>query len=161
MNDQGVRALIERLDSIIAWLTRVSDQYEQRREKEAGGYIEQAGKIQSLLELLVAQTVPSSPEMTLEVTINNVTPTLLYRNDSLAFRRIEITDDDPAQMCWLGKRNVSPLNGRVLLAQNTVPYVLPQGDEIWGICVVATISMRISECYDLVGMTQVIRPAMV
>lgn len=159
MNDQVARALIERLDANNSFLALISQQLEVQGQKDSGGYIQQAGRIQSLLELLVAQIVPSSPEVTLEVTINNVTPTLLYRNDSLPFRRIEITDDDPAQMVWLGKRNVSPLNGRVLLAQTTVPYVLPQGDEIWAICVVATVSMRISECYDLVGFTQVIRSA--
>jgi hypothetical protein len=140
MNDQVARALIERADAQISWLTQISRQLAETKDRQAAGYIQQAGKIQSLLELLVSQIVPASPEVTLEITINNVTPTLLYRNDSLPFRRIEITNDDPAQMCWLGKRNVSPLNGRVLLAQTTVPYVLPQGDEVWAICVVATIS---------------------
>lgn len=155
---QVARAILASLDSINTWLAKISKQLETQGQQQQSTYIETAGKIQSMLDLFAALALPCSPELTREVTINNVTPTLLYRNDSLPFRRIEITNDDPAQMIWIGKRNVSPLIGRVLLATDTVAYVLPQGDELWAICVVATVSTRISESYDLLGTTQVIRP---
>lgn len=155
--EQIAREIIKRLDAQNALLADIYSQLAQQGEQQSAGYIQQAGKVQSLLELLIAQFVPCSPQITREVTINAVTPTLLYENLSLPFQRIEITDDDPAQMCWIGKRNVSMAMGRVLLAQNSVVYVLPQGDELWAICAVATISLRISEGFDLVGGTQVIR----
>ena len=120
-------------------------------------YIEQAGKIQSLLDLFTALALPASPDLTREETINAVTPTLVYKNDSLPFTRIEVTNDDPAQFIYIGNRNVSVAIGRVQLAQTTVPYIIPQGAELWAICVVATVSVRISEAYDLLGTTQVIR----
>lgn len=157
LDEQIARELIKRLDAQNAILSGIYRLLEKQGAQQSAGYIEQAGKVQSLLELLIAQFVPSSPQITREVTINAVRPTLLYENQSLPFQRIEITDDDPAQMCWIGKRNVSQVMGRVLLAQNSVVYVLPQGDEIWAICAVATISLRISEGFDLVGGTQVVR----
>lgn len=159
LTEQTARRLIEGLDGVTAWLAKISSQLAAQEAKQAGSFIEQAGMIQSLLELLVAETVPSSPAITREETINAVTPTLLHRNQSIPYQRITVTNDDPAQMCWIGKRNVSQLNGEVLLAQDQRPYVLPQGDDLWAICAVGTISVRISEGFDLVGMTQVIRPA--
>ena len=113
--------------------------------------------MQSLVDLFTALALPSAPQLTREQTINAVTPTLLYRNDSLPFTRIEVTNDDPAQWCYVGKRNVSVNIGRVLLAQDTQAHIIPQGEDLWAICIVATVSLRISEAYDLVGMTQVIR----
>ena len=157
--EQTGRAVLERLDSIITWQARIAELLVQTAKQQQSGYIEQAGKIQSLLDLFAGLALPASPNLTREVTINAVAPTLLYKNDSLPFRRVEITDDDPAQMCWIGKRNVTQLIGRVLLAQTTVAYVLPEGDELWAICAAATISVRISESFDLLGTTQVIHGA--
>lgn len=157
MNDQIARELLNRMDVMIAWLAKVSDQLEQQGQNQSSSYIVQAGKLQSMTDLFGGLALPSSPELTREVTINAVTPTLLYKNDSLPFARIDVTNDDPAQFIYTGKRNVSVLIGRVQLAQTTEPFILPQGDELWAICVVATVSVRISEAYDLSGTTQVIR----
>jgi len=124
--EQVAREIIKRLDKQTASLDRIGDLLEKQDRQQSAGYIEQAGKLQSLLELLIGQVVPSSPRITGEVTINAVTPTRLYENLSLPFQRIEITNDDPAVMCWLGKRNVSAAMGRVLMAQTSVTYVLPR-----------------------------------
>lgn len=107
-----------------------------------------------LLEVLVANCLPSSPAITREFTINNVTPSLIYENASRPFQYITITNDDAAQMCWLGGQDVTPGNGRVLLAQTTIPYVMPQGRAIYAICIVATISLRISEGFDFVSLME-------
>ena len=157
MNDQVARAILKSLDAGNLWLQKISEQLEEQGKQQASTYIVQANQIQSLLDLFAALALPSAPELTREQTINAVTPTLLYRNDSLPFSRIEVTNDDPAQWCYLGRRNVSTLIGRVLLAQDTQAHIIPQGEDLWAICLVATVSLRISECYDFVGRTQVIR----
>jgi hypothetical protein len=152
LTEQLARALIERLDMVIAWLTKLVDQGDVR---DQSGLIQQQGRTQSLLDLFASLALPCSPELTREVTINAVTPTLIYRNDSLPFARIDVTNDDPAQFMYTGKRNVSVRIGRVQVAQTTEPFIIPQGDELWAICVVATLSCRVSEAYDLVGMAQI------
>lgn len=157
MNDQIGRAIIESLDSVNLWLQKISVQLDLQGKQQDSTYIVQAGKLQSLVDLFTALALPSSPELTREQTINAVTPTLLYRNDSLPFARIEVTNDDPAQWCYVGRRNVSVMIGRILMAQDTQAHIIPQGEDLWAICIVATVSLRISEAYDLVGMTQVIR----
>lgn len=157
MTEEVARAMLQRYDSMILWLTRISSQLEDQGTRLQSTYIEQAGKIQSLLDLFTALALPASPDLTREETINAVTPTLLYKNDSLPFTRIEVTNDDPAQFIYTGNRNVSVAIGRVQLAQTTEPYIIPQGAELWAICVIATVSVRISEAYDLLGTTQVIR----
>lgn len=157
MQEQTARALLERMDSMILWMTKISDQLEKQGDQQSSSYIVQAGKIQSMLDLFTALALPSSPEMTREVTINAARPTLLYKNDSLPFARIDVTNDDPAQFMYTGKRNVNLGIGRIQLAQTTEAFIMPQGDELWAICVVATLSVRISEAFDLLGATQVIR----
>ena len=146
------RALLERMDIVITWLAKMAGQGEVR---DQSGLIVQAGRTQSLADLFAGLALPCSPELTREIPINAVTPTLLYRNDSLPFARIDVTNDDLAQFMYTGKRNVSVIIGRVQLAQTTEPFILPQGDELWAISVVAPLSVRISEAYDLVGMAQI------
>jgi hypothetical protein len=148
--------IIQRLDGILAWQQRISEQLGQMPVPaiaETGQNVLQTGnqQIDRLLRLLLAQVVQASPARTIEFTINNVTPTLIYGNNSSEYQRIEVTNDDPAQPCWIGDRNVTPLSGQVLLAQRTTAYVLPRGAELYTICAVATISVRVAVCYDLVG----------
>lgn len=157
MDDQIARAMLQSLDTTNLWLEQISKQLTVQGQQQQSSYIEQSGQIQSMLDLFAALALPSSPELTREQTINAVTPTLLYRNDSLPFARIDVTNDDPAQWVYLGRRNVSVLIGRILMPQQNVPFVIPQGEDVWAICIVATVSLRISEAYDLLGMTQVIR----
>lgn len=145
-----VRQLTDRLDQQTVYLQKIAALL------ETGGYggglqIEQQGVGFNAQDLLLAMALPSSPARTREVTINAVTPTQLAINESQPLIRVDVTNDDPAQMCWLGDRAVLPSMGRVLTAQNTIPYVLLKGREVYAICAVATISMRISEGYDLIG----------
>lgn len=157
MNDQVARAILKSLDNTNLWLQKISKQLEEQGKQQASTYIVQAKQIQSLLDLFAALALPSAPELTREQTINAITPTLLYSNDSLPFARIEVTNDDPAQWCYVGRRNVSVAIGRILPAQGTQAHIIPQGEDLWAICIVATVSLRISEAYDFLGRTQVIR----
>jgi hypothetical protein len=145
------REMLQRLDALIAWQQRISGQLvlmggnpEEPEQALAGPAIST-----DIMEVLLAYVLPSSPAVTVPYTINNVTPTRLIVNESTNFVRVEITNDDPAQMCWLGDQNVSPAIGRVLLAQTTIPYVVPQGASVWAICIVATISVRVAMGYNL------------
>ena len=142
----------------LLWFQKISEQLADQSLQQNSSYIEQGGKVQSLLDLFTALALPSSPAITREVTVNAARPELLYQNTSLPFARIEVTNDDPAQFMYVGVRNVSVNIGRVITAQETVPFVVPESKELWGICIIATLSCRISEAFDLLGEIQVIRP---
>ena len=154
VTEQLLTLIAQKLDGILAWQQRISEQIGQiplPAAAQAGQNVLQASQIDKLMRLLLAQVVQASPARTIEFTINNVTPTLIFSNNASSYQRIEVTNDDPAQPCWIGDRNVTPLSGQVLLAQQTRAYVLPRGAELYTICTVATISVRVAICYDLVG----------
>jgi hypothetical protein len=158
VEDTLAREIIKSLDGVQAWLAQISGLLQEGLGGQGQVIVEQQGRIQSLLELLVSMALPSGPSITREVTINAVTPTPLAFNESLMFQRFTITNDDPAQMCWLGDSGVLPSMGRVLLAQTTIDYVLPRGASVYAICAVATISVRVSEGYDFVSLAQALQP---
>ena len=150
MDAEIARELLKSLDNIAAWLAKISGQLAAQDKAT----IEQFGRVRDVLDILVAQSLPGSPEVTEEVTVlggAGVAPTLLIKNDSVPLLRVNITNDDPAQPLWVGTANVLPTMGRVVIAQTTIPYVLPLGAEVWGVCVVGFISVRIEKCYDLLG----------
>lgn len=150
MDAEMARELLKRLDNMTAWLAKISGQLAAQDKAT----IEQFGRVRNILDILAAQSLPGSPEVTEEVTVfggAGVAPTLLVKNDSVPLLRVNITNDDPAQPLWCGTANVLPSMGRVVIAQTTIPYVLPLGAEVWGICAVGFISVRIERCYDLLA----------
>jgi len=150
--------IIHQLDAIIAWQRRISEQLENLPFPQLeNGQSQMMSAVDRFTKLLIAQGLPSSPARTREFTINAITPTPIYSNDSTIFQRIDVTNDDPAQPCWLGDRNVSPITGQVLLAQNTRAFTIPRGAELYAICVVATLSVRVAEGYDLVAIGESIQ----
>ncbi len=150
MNDHTARELQTRLDSIAVWLQTISGQLDMQLQVLGGDQ-----KTRHLLELLVGQAMPAAPEITREITVTTgPPPTLLATNESLILRRIDITNDDPAQPLWVGAAGVLPSMGRVVLAQDTIPYVLPMGTSVFGVCVVPTISVRVSDLYNLVALAE-------
>lgn len=156
--EQLATIMIQRLDGIIAWLTKISGLLEAKEvqgvsgQAAGQGFFNNTEAIDELLRLLVAQVLPSSPSRTSETRVNSITPTLLYSNDSTTFQRVVITNDDVAQPIWIGDRNVSLLIGEVMIAQDQRIFVVPRGASIYAICAVATVSVRISEGYNLVDM---------
>lgn len=150
MDPQLARELIKSLDNITAWLAQISGQLAAQERAT----VDQFGKVRDVLDILVAQSLPGSPETTEEVTVfggAGIPPTLLVKNDSVPLLRVNITNDDPAQPLWVGNANVLTTMGRVVLAQTTIPYNMPLGAEVWGICAVGFISVRIERCYDLLA----------
>lgn len=150
MDAQTAREILIRLDNIAALLAKISGQL----AVQDGATIEQFGKVRNVLDILVAQSLPASPETTEEVTVfggAGISPILLAKNDSVPLLRVNITNDDPAQPLWVGTANVLPTMGRVVIAQTTIPYNLVLGAEVWGICAVGFISVRIEKCYDVLA----------
>lgn len=131
-----MRIVIERLDEIIDILRNLP------KPKPT--------EIEEVLRLLTSAVVPASPNVTRELTIGT-TASIIIQNLALPFARVDITDDDPAQPLWLGGRDVTTNIGRVVQPRTTVPYVLPMGAELYGVCNVATISIRVSELYEPYG----------
>lgn len=107
-----------------------------------------AGMERLLLESLVAASLPSAPRDTHPITVG-ILETVLAENESQALLGVEITNDDPAQPLWIGNKGVLVASGRVVRPQETVTKVLPIGKTVYGICVLATISVRVSEAFDL------------
>jgi len=153
------RAIIQNQDAMLLWM----QQDAKRQIRQAGqlnsSYIMQAGKMQSLLDWFGALALPASPQITREVTVGAVIPQLLYKNDTHPFKRIVVTDDDPAQWIYVGNQNVNINIGEIIPAQGSGVYVIAQGQSLWAICMVATVSVRVSESVDLLGRTQTMRPA--
>ena len=152
------RAIIERLDAQLLWLQQDSERQIRQAGQLSSSYIEQAGKIQSLLDWFGALALPASPQLTREVTVNAVTSTLLYQNVTHPFKRIVVTDDDPAQWIYVGNQNVNINIGEIVPVQDPRAFVIAQGQSLWAICMAATVSVRISESVDLLSRTQVMRP---
>ena len=122
MIDTAAVRMLEKLDRIIALLTK------QNR--------------------LIALSLPSSPRLTKAVQVTTA-PTLLATNESVPYLYIVITNDDPAGLLWVGGKDVLSTMGRVVLPQVTIPYVIPRGESVWGVCAAASISVRVSEGFDL------------
>lgn len=153
MNDETARRVIQGLDNIEVWLQRISSQL---AGGQAGVIIEQQGRLQSLLELLVSMQLPSAPSLAETIAVPSANAVLLCLNNSQTYQRYSVTNDDPAQPLWVGPdAGVMTTNGRVIIAQTTQDFVIPKGGEIWGICMAGAISVRVSTGYDFVGGVQV------
>lgn len=100
-----------------------------------------------LQELFLASVMPSAPQRTEEFTVG-ATQEILARNDSRPLIRVEVTNDDVAQPLWVSQTGVLVATGRIILAQQTAAFVLPEGEELAGICVIPAISVRVSYGYD-------------
>jgi hypothetical protein len=100
-----------------------------------------------LQELCLAASMPSAPQRTEEFTVGNV-QVVLAQNESRPLIRVEVTNDDVAQPLWVSQIGVLVATGRVILAQQTAAFVLPEGQRLAGICVIPNISVRVSYGYD-------------
>lgn len=160
--NQTARELLTRLDSMIAWLAQISAQLTilgaDVQHPESGPIFGQDSQHNAMMEVLLSFALPSSPAYTLNFPVGSVTPVLLASNDSANLLRVNVINDDPAVMCWLGPDpDTSAVNGRVLLAGNAVNYVLPQGTQLYCISAapgLATISIRVEYGYNIRSMIQ-------
>lgn len=134
-----LREHLQRLDTIISLLQQLVD-----------GTTAGATPYDRLMLMLLAAGLPASPALTRNVEVQT-TATLIARNDAVLFARIDVTNDDPAQAAYLGESGVTTVTGRKLNGGETANYVMPQGSEVWAICELGTVSVRVSELYNALG----------
>lgn len=140
------RQIIDRLDTQNMLLARLIDVIVQNMG--GPGAVQMLGVNRRLLETLVAVTLPSAPRDTQEFTVG-VNEIMLAENGATNLARVTITNDDPAQNLWISGRGVLITTGAIILPQFHESYILPAGSSIWGVCAVATISVRVATGYDL------------
>lgn len=156
------RELIRQLDEVRNWLATISAQLTilgaDPDRPEAGPMFGPDSAHNAMMEVLLSYALPSSPSYTLNYAVGSVLPVLLASNDSANLLRINVVNDDPAVMCWLQpSQDVSPANGRVLIAGAAVAYVLPQGSQLWCISAapgVATIAVRVETGWNIRSILQ-------
>ena len=146
---QLAREIISRMDRQNDLLAQVLALLAEDRAR----LTDQFGRVRSILDIVACAGIPASPQNTRELTVTPA-PRMLASNESVPLARVDITNDDPAQPLWVSGPNVLVNTGRVILAQTTVPYILPRGTEVWGVCAIAFISVRVSELYNIMGMLE-------
>lgn len=125
--NEKLREIIERLDAIIALLSR-----------------ESILPVDEKLMSLVSVGLPSAPNMTTLIPVTT-SPVILAENKSLSIMRVEITNDDLAQQIYLDcNPDVLLTNGRRLNAQQTIPYTINRGRTLYGVCTIGTVNTRVS-----------------
>lgn len=100
-----------------------------------------------LMELMIAAVLPSAPSLTETYQVTS-TETCIASNESIPLMRVDVTNDNVAQPCWVSKKGVLTTSGRRIRAQDTVSFVLPQGAQLYAICAIPWISVRVSIGYD-------------
>ena len=124
---ESQRAIIERLDAIIALLSRESKL-----------------PVDEILMSLISVGLPAAPKTTSLVPVTT-SPTILAENQSLSIMRVEITNDDVAQQIYLDcNPDVLLTNGRRLNAQQTIAYTINRGQTLYGVCTVGTVNTRVA-----------------
>lgn len=106
-----------------------------------------------VMEMLLSALVPSAPSIVEAYQVSNV-ETLLASNESIPLMRVEVTNDNVAQALWVARRGVLPTTGRRIIPLTTVPFVLPMGTVLTGICAIPWISVRVSIGYDFFAILQ-------
>jgi len=100
-----------------------------------------------LVEQLLAASMPSAPSMTEAYRVSNI-ETRIAINESMPLMRVEVTNDNIAQDCWISIRGVLRTTGRLIRVRDTIPFVLPMGASMFAICNIPWISVRVSIGYD-------------
>jgi len=108
----------------------------------------QAIKTNKILELLVAASLPSAPENVQTYTVG-IVEELLASNMSSPLMRVDITNLNVAQPLLVSKKGVIPSAGGLILARQTMSYVLPIGAEIYGIVNLGTILVTVGIGWQL------------
>lgn len=101
-----------------------------------------------LLEYMVAASLPSAPLNVRTVTVPT-TEILLASNESQPLMRVDVHNLNVAQPLLVSKRGVSGSAGIQILARQTRPFILPAGSQLYGVVLLGTILVSISEGYDI------------
>jgi len=156
------RELIRQLDEIRNWLATISAQLTilgaDPDRPEVGPIFGSDSAHNAMMEVLLSYALPSSPSYTLNYPVGSVLAVLLASNESASLLRVNVINDDPAVMCWLGpSQDVTAASGRVLVAGAAVGYVLPQSAQLWCISAapgVATIAVRVETGWNIRSILQ-------
>lgn len=101
-----------------------------------------------LLEYLVAASLPSAPANVKTITVGT-TEVLLASNESQPLMRVDITNLNVAQPVNVSKRGVTINSGVQVVAQQTQPFVLPVGAQLYGVVALGTILVSVADGYDM------------
>lgn len=102
----------------------------------------------AILEMLVASSLPSAPDLQVPV---NVTPVevLLAQNETAGLLYVVVSNDSFAQAIWVGPMGVTNATGRRVPPLASIPFVLPPGAYIYAVCNIAVVSARISRGFPI------------
>ncbi len=103
----------------------------------------QAAKTNEALELLLSAALPSAPANVTTITVG-ISEILLANNESAPLMRVDVTNLNVAQPLTISKRGVGLNSGQLVLARQTVPYVLPMGAQLYGVVALGTIVVAVS-----------------
>jgi len=147
------RQIIEKLQKIEDWLAYIATKPEPEPLPGNAPPMPTPGTDAywlMLCAMFASASLPASPAVTRTVVVRT-RETPLLENESRNLLPVEITNDDVAQSIWVSSKGVMNTAGRVILPQATARYVLPKGTNLYGVCTVATVNVRVSEGHDIFG----------
>jgi len=145
--------VLDRLERIIELLGVIAGA--QGAEDDSGSALSMLVEVNrrqmTLLEYMVAAGLPSAPLNVRTITVPT-TEILLANNESQPLMRVDIHNLNVAQPLIVSKRGVSATAGSEILARQTQAFVLPAGSQIYGVVLLGTILVTVSEGYDIRSM---------
>lgn len=97
---------------------------------------------------MVAASLPSAPLNVRTVTVPT-TEILLAANESQPLMRVDIHNLNVAQPLIVSKRGVGPTIGVQIIARQTRAFVLPSGSQLYGVVLLGSILVTVSEGYNI------------
>lgn len=147
----GLRRLITQNDLIISLLEQVVDQGAKLTEAQ--------DQTMDIVAFMVAASLNSAPRNTTGYVVG-VAQTVLAENQSEPLMMIEITNHDPAQALEIGNDGVTILAGHEVAPLTTVPFQLPQGQRLFGVCTAATINVSVALLYPPIQLVNAIKESL-
>lgn len=111
-----------------------------------------------LLAMMLGASLDSAPRTTVPVTVPT-TQIVLAENESEPLMLVEISNHDPAQALQVGSQGVTILAGHEVAPLSTVPFVLPLGNTLYGICTAATIAVSVAMRYPPIDLVKAVKDA--
>lgn len=144
----GLRRLITQNDVMIALLEQIAAQQQVLTASQ--------DKTMELVAMLVATSLNSAPRTTTGIPVAT-TQTLLAENQSEPLMMIEITNHSAAQALQIGNDGVTILAGHEVAPFATVPFQLPMGQRIFGVCTAATINVSVAILYPPIQLVNAVK----
>lgn len=107
-----------------------------------------AARSNTLMEILIAGTIESAPEVAEPITVA-VAETPLIENNTDTLMAIWVTNDHVAQSIWVAPMGVTVAAGRRVLPGTTVRFVLPPGASLFARCNLGTVPARVHRGFNI------------